>query len=664
MDPESYLYIIGTVFFLSGAIVSLSPVPRTKTFIYLLSFLGALCFLTFSLHLLFSPPQDLFSIPVSSFFEFAFRGDPLSGFFILVISLLASAVSIYSIGYAKDLKHQGLMGFLFNLFILSMFAVVLSGNVFTFLVSWETMSMVSYFLVTFDRDETSAKAGLIYAVMTHMGTAFIIVLFLILYKETGSMNFAEMKTHSAQIPDLLKHVIFVFSMIGFGTKAGIVPLHTWLPRAHPTAPSNISALMSGVMIKTGIYGFIRVVLDITGTGPEWWGIAVITIGAVSSVLGILYALMEHDIKRLLAYSSVENIGIILLGIGASMTFRSHGLFALSAIALTASLCHTLNHALFKGLLFLGSGSVMHAVHTRNMEEMGGLIKSMPYTGLFFLIGSVSICALPPFNGFVSEWMTYQSLLLGFESPSIVSKIVSPLGGAALALTGALAAACFVKAFGISFLGMPRSRHAGEARESSPFMTTAMGILAILCLLFGIFPGLVIRLASPVSFPLTGSTGLVSGLGFLRIDGSSTAISPAAILITMAVMLSATLVFFLALRRKRKTVYADSWDCGIPALTPRMQYTATAFSKPIRLIFKNIYLPRRDLKVSYLVKPFFVRSIRYSGEITPFFERYIYEPATGFIQRVAGKVRLLQSGSLHLYLGYILITLILLLLFGT
>jgi len=663
MNPEGY-FIAGACLCLFSAIVSLFPIPRTKTHVYLLSLSGSLCFLTFGLHLLFLPPRDLVSIPVSTFFEFAFRGDPLSGFFVLLISLLAAVVSIYSIGYTKSLKNQGLMGFLFSLFILSMFAVVLSGNVFTFLVSWETMSMVSYFLVTFDRDETSSKAGLIYAVMTHMGTAFIIALFLILYKETGSMDFAEMKTRSAQIPDLLKHVIFVFAMIGFGAKAGIVPLHTWLPRAHPTAPSNISALMSGVMIKTGIYGLIRVVLDIAGPGPEWWGMTVIIIGAVSSILGVLYALMEHDIKRLLAYHSVENIGIILLGIGASMTFQSHELFALSAIALAAGLYHTLNHALFKGLLFLGAGSVMHAVHTRNMEEMGGLIKSMPYTGLFFLIGSVSICALPPFNGFVSEWMTYQSLLLGFESPSIVSKIVSPLGGAALALTGALAAACFVKAFGITFLGMPRSRHAEEAKESSPSMTAAMGILALLCLLFGIFPGLVVNLTSTVSFPLTGSTGIVSGLGFLRIEGSSTGVSPAAILITMAVMLSAALVFFLALRRKKKTVYADSWDCGIPALTPRMQYTATAFSKPIRLIFKRIYLPRRELKVSYIVKPFFVRSIRYSSEITPFFERYIYEPATGFIQRVAGKVRLLQSGSLHLYLGYILVTLILLLLFGT
>lgn len=666
MDPESslYIYVIGNMFFLLGAAVSLSPFPRTKSYIYLLSLPGALCFLAFSLHLLFSPAQSLFSIPVSSFFEFVFRGDPLSGFFILVISILASAVSLYSIGYVKDLRNQGLLGFLFNLFILSLFAVVLSGNVFTFLVSWETMSAVSYFLVTFDRDEASSKAGLIYAVMTHAGTAFIIALFLILYKETGSMDFAQMKNHSAQVPDFLKHVIFIFAMIGFGTKAGIVPLHTWLPRAHPTAPSNISALMSGVMIKTGIYGIVRIVLDITGPGPEWWGITVIAIGAVSSILGVLYALMEHDIKRLLAYHSVENIGIILLGIGASMVFRSHGVFALSAIALTAGLYHTLNHALFKGLLFLGSGSVMHAVHTRNMEEMGGLVKSMPYTGLFFLVGSISICALPPFNGFVSEWMTYQSLLLGFESPSIVSKIVSPLGGAALALTGALAAACFVKAFGISFLGMPRSRHAREAKESPRSMTAAMGMLALLCLLFGIFPGLVLRLASPVLLPLTGSTGLVAGLGFLRIDGSSATLYPAAILVAMGAVLSAAGAFFIALRRERKTRYADSWDCGIPSLRPRMQYTATAFSKPIRLIFKRIYLPRRELKVSYRVKPFFVESIRYRGEITPFFERYIYEPATGFIQRTARKVRVLQSGSLHLYLGYILVTLILLLLFGT
>lgn len=663
MVAENYL-LIGVFCLFSGAVISLIPFLKEKSYSYILSTLGAISFALFGLYIIFGFPVQTSSFPISSIFEFSLRGDALAGFFMLVISLLTFSVSIYSIGYTRDIADKGLMGFLFNLFILSMYAVILSGNIFTFLISWETMSVVSYFLVTFDRKEKSAKAGLVYAVMTHLGTAFIIALFLILYKFTGHMDFAGIKAASADLPDEIKAIVFIFSIIGFGTKAGIVPLHTWLPKAHPAAPSNISSLMSGVMIKTGIYGFVRIAMDILGQGPEWWGITVIIIGAVSSVLGVLYALMEHDIKRLLAYHSVENIGIILLGIGGSMMFKSHGLYNLSAIALIAGLYHTLNHALFKGLLFLGAGSVMHATHTKNMEDMGGLIKKMPYTGLFFLIGSVSICALPPFNGFMSEWLTYQSLILGFKSPSITSKIISPLGGAALALTGALAAACFVKAFGISFLGMPRSRQAESAKESSISMLTGMAVLALLCLVFGIFPSIVLMVLSPAVFNITGSHGVLTENVFTNVVETFSATSPAALLITMLVMSAATGIFIFTAGGKRKITYGDSWDCGMTSLTARMQYSATAFTKPIRLIFKRIYLPTRELKVSYLIKPFFVKSIRYSAEITPFFEKYLYQPVIDSIHKAAGRIRLLQSGSLHLYLGYILITLILLLIFGT
>ena len=659
---EGY-FTIGILFFLAGAATSLVSPRKGTRYLYVLPAAGALV-LAFAGFSLSSGHQiTISSAPISPAFAFAFHGDALSGFFVAVISILAVSVSIYSIGYTKDFSNQGLLGFLYNLFILSMYAVVLSGNIITFLISWETMSVVSYFLVTFDRDRKSAKAGLIYAIMTHIGTGFIIVLFLVLYKYTGQMDFQGIKAMTARIPVDIKSVVFIFSVIGFGTKAGIIPLHTWLPKAHPAAPSNISALMSGVMIKTGIYGFVRICMDVVGQGPTWWGIAIIVIGAVSSILGVLYALMEHDIKRLLAYHSVENIGIILLGLGASMMFRSDGLYTLSAIALIAGLYHTVNHALFKSLLFLGAGSVMHATHTKNMEDMGGLLRSMPYTGLTFLIGSVSICALPPFNGFVSEWITYQALILGFQAPSVAAKIISPLGGAALALTGALAAACFVKAFGISFLGAPRSRHAETAKESSPSMIIGMAILALLCLAFGVFPGTVIGVLSSPVFLLTGSYGISPGQWYLYIKETAAALSPSSILITVIVMGVASVIFVRSVGGKRKTSYGDSWDCGMPALTPRMQYSATAFTKPIRLIFKKIYLPRRELKVSYSVKPFFVKTMKYSGEITPFFERYLYDPVTTFIHKFAGRVRLLQSGSLQLYLGYILVTLILLLIFG-
>lgn len=661
MNPEIFLYT-GLFFLFSASLISL--LKRLNAVAYLFSIAGSISFAIHGAYLLFAGPVLIPGLKLSSIFEFSLGGDALSGFFIIVISILSISVSLYSIGYTGNLNKRGLMGILFNLFILSMYGVIMSHNIITFLILWETMSIVSYFLVTFERDEKSAKAGLIYAVMTHIGTAFIIALFLMLYEQTGSMAFSEIKRLSAQIPENIKHLIFVFSIIGFGTKAGIIPLHTWLPRAHPAAPSNISSLMSGVMIKTGIYGFMRISMDILGSGPEWWGITVLVIGAVSSVLGVMYALMEHDLKRLLAYHSVENIGIILLGTGASMLFKTHALYNLSSIALIAGLYHVINHALFKGLLFLGAGSVLHSTHTKDMEKMGGLIKVMPYTGLFFLIGSVSICALPPFNGFVSEWLTYQSLLLGFKVPSVTAKIISPLGGAALALTGALAAACFVKAFGISFLGIPRSRHAGEAKEASLSMILGMAILAILCLILGIFPGTVSDIIAPASFMITGSYGLPSYPVFIFVSDSAAGLSPGFILSTIIIMAIAMVLFIYTMGGKKRIRYGDSWDCGIPALTPRMQYSATAFTKPIRMIFKRIYLPKRELLVSYIVKPFFVKSIRYSGEITPFFERYIYEPGAGFIHRIASKVRLLQSGSLHLYLGYILVTLILLLILGT
>ncbi len=375
-------------------------------------------------------------------------------------------------------------------------------------------------------------------------------------------------------------------------------------------------------------------------------------------------LIENDLKLFLAYSSVENIGIILLGVGAAMMFKSNGLYALSAIALTAALFHVLNHALFKGALFLGAGSIISSTGSANMEHLGGLLKRMPWTGLFFLFGALSICALPPTNGFVSEWLTYQALLLGYQSPSVAAKIVSPLGGAALALTGAIAAAGFVKAFGISFLGMPRTTQAGEAREASLWMVVGMAMLAVPCLLFGIFPGPALEILSPAVFSLTGGAATLVHRGGLSIGQTSSALSPAAIVITMIFLFAAAWIFIKVVGGKRKTVIADSWDCGIPGLTSRMQYTATAFTKPLRIIYKRIYLPSRDLKVRYALKPFFVTSMRYGGDITPFFERYVYEPTTRFINSIAGKVKLLQSGSLQLYLGYILITLILLLIFGS
>jgi len=663
MNVHSILFI-GIVCFLFNAAFSLLPLRRIRNYSYLFTAAGAVFFFAAGAALLISGPLDIAAPALSSVFQFVFRGDALSGFFVVVISLVSLPVSLFSIGFTRNMKNPGLMAVLFSILILSMYAVVLAGNLVTFIVAWETMAVSSYLLIVFERNQETARAGLFYVVMTHIGTAFIIALFLVLARATGSPDFAGMKAGMAQVPEAVRSMVFLFAVIGFGTKAGIIPLHTWIPRAYPVAPSNITPLMSGLMIKTAVYGLLRVAVDVLGKGPEWWGITVIVIGSVSAILGILYALMESDLKVFLAYSSVENIGIIFLGIGAAMMFTAHGLTPLAAIALTAALFHVANHALFKSLLFLAAGAVARASQTRNMEKLGGLLKLMPYTGFLFLIGALSISALPPLNGFVSEWMTYQALLLGFRSPSLISKIVSPLGGAALALTGAMVAAGFVKTFGATFLGMPRTVHAEQARETSVFIVAGMAVLASLCVIFGLFPGTAIQLAGPVVVLLTGMVPHLYGGGVLGIAQSSASLAPSALACTMVLGLAAALLFIRIVGGKRKTVVADSWDCGLPALTPRMQYTAAAFTKPIRIIFKRIYLPNRELKVSYLVKPFFVKSIRYGGGITPFFDRYVYDPVSRIIHAVAGKVKLLQSGSLNLYLGYILITLIVLLIFGT
>ncbi|GAB4387411.1 MAG: hydrogenase 4 subunit B [Thermodesulfovibrionales bacterium] len=657
MDPEWFVKF-GVFLLLLASILSVLPVPVKRKYLYIASFFGSASFGLAGFLFSSGAPWGAGPVAITPFLEFAFSADPLSGFFVVLVSVLAACVSVYSIGYSEAAGGRALMGFLYNLFLLSIYAVALSANIVTFLIAWESMSVVSYFLVTFDKDAASARAGLVYAVMTHIGTAFITAAFLLLYAASGSMDFAGMKAALSGAPAGLKHLAFVFSAVGFGVKAGVIPLHTWLPLAHPAAPSNVSALMSGVMIKTGIYGFLRISMDVLGGGPEWWGVSVLVAGAVSSVLGILYALMERDMKRLLAFSSVENVGIILLGIGASMVFGAHGLSALSALALTAALYHALNHSLFKGLLFLGAGSVVHAMHTKDLEKMGGLLKAMPYTGLFFLVGSVSICALPPFNGFLSEWLTFQSLLRGFEAPSVTAKIISPLGGAALAMTGALAAACFVKAFGIPFLGAPRSEEAARAREASPSMVAGMAALAVLCLAVGVLPSVATGLLTPAVEGLTGSPASFGRAGMLGIKGSS--VAP---LWIAAFLLGGAAAAFVLLRGRGRVAYGESWDCGIPALTPRMQYTATGFTKPLVTIFKRIYLPRREISFTYSLKPFFVKAAHYRGEITPFVEKYLHEPVTGFFHRVARKARLLQSGSLHLYLGYILIALVLLLIFG-
>ena len=655
------MLFFGLVFFVAGAAFFALAPAKSLRFLYLIYAAGSAAGAFFCAKTLFlsgALPAETLTLHVSPALAMGFQSGPLQAFFGLLLSIVALPSSIYSDGYMKGAPHPRAKGIFYGLFVLSMYAVFLSADVLAFLISWEAMSLASYFLVISGGNPEAESAGLTYATMTHIGTAFIMAAFMLAFASTGTMEFRAMAAGLAGKPAALKSVIFILSFIGFGMKAGIVPLHIWLPKAHPAAPSNVSALMSAVMIKTGIYGILLMCLGVLGGNVAWWGVLILIAGAVSSVIGVLYALMEHDLKRLLAYHSVENIGIILLGTGAAVLFYSFGQTALAGIALAAALYHTINHGIFKGLLFLGSGSVMHGARTKNLEEMGGLLKKMPFTGLFFLIGSAAICALPPFNGFVSEWLTFQALILGGGTPHAYSKVVPLLGGAALALTGALAAACFVKAFGVAFLGLPRSEEAGRASEAGLSMTGAMGMLAALCLLLGVAPGIMLGLISGIPFAGLKAMGTVAPMAApVSIAGGFSAFWPGAIFLIMLAGLMSVLILMRWSKRDRKTVYTDSWDCGIRGLTPRMQYTATAFTKPLRIIFRTLYMPRREVKVSYRLKPFFVDGITYHSDITPFFEAYVYKPLLALVGGAAARIRHLQSGSLQLYLGYIMLTLV-------
>src|SRR5713101_9310579 len=442
------------------------------------------------------------------FLSFAVRLDSLASFFVLTISLVGLAASIYAFGYVNEFYGRAsiaVLGALFNGFLLSMTLVVIADNGFFFLIVWELMSLLSYFLVVTEHEKAEVRyAGLFYLIMTHVGTAFIILAFLIFFQAGGSFSFEAFRHPEQPLPEGMRTLVFLMALIGFGSKAGIVPLHVWLPYAHPAAPSHISALMSGVMIKTAIYALVRVYFDfLGGQFPWWWGFVVLVIGAVSALLGVMYALMEHDLKSLLAYHSVENIGIILLGIGAGMVFESLQMPAAATLALVAALYHTVNHAVFKGLLFLGAGAVLHATHTRNMNRLGGLIRGMPWTAALFLVGSAAISGLPPLNGFVSEWLLFQSLLPGIGAPSPLVAVLMVLSLGMLALTAGLCAACFVKAFGITFLAIPRSPEAERAHEAAWSMRAGMVVLAVACLALSIGAFEIVPRLSSFVAPLVG-----------------------------------------------------------------------------------------------------------------------------------------------------------------
>jgi len=605
-------------------------------------------------------------------FAYSFSYDALGGFFNLTLAILAIAVSIYSFGYLKEFEGRrniGFFGFLFHLLLLSLTIVFTAANAFLFLIGWEVGSLAAYGLVAFYHEQReSRQAGLLYLIMAHADVGCLLLGFALLIQGSGSAEFASFHSAAAQLSSGRQSAAFILFFLGFCIKAGVIPFHIWLPAAHPVAPSNISALLSGIVIKAGIYGMTRIFLDSLGGVPSWAGLVVLIVGVVSAVLGVLYALMEHDLKRLLAYHSIENIGIILMGLGAALIFRVAGHPQLAGVALIAAMFHTLNHAIFKCLLFLGAGSVLHSTGTRNMEEMGGLIRPMPVTAFCFLIGAVAISGLPPLNGFVSEWLTYQTLLAGFGAIGGLTRILFPLAGSMLALTGALAAACFVKAFAITFLALPRGAEARNAHESPRTMLIGMGWLALACAALGLGVTWFLPVFDAMTEQLLGQrvvSHLVTDHGLVLSAGMRTSgtVSPVIIAVGLLVLvLPATLLVAIGVRRfgrKRGPV----WDCGLPGLSEENEYTATAFSKALRMIFSVLYKPRREIQAVFDVSPYFPREIHFESEIEPTFEKRLYAPLQEFIFRFSSRMRTIQAGSIHAYLAYIFVTLVLLLLFG-
>jgi hydrogenase-4 component B len=589
------------------------------------------------------------SIPFGSFF---IAIDSISGVFLFVIFALCGIAAIYGHGYLASYsgrKNLGFAWFLYNTLVVSMALVVVARNAVLFLVAWEIMSLASFFLVTFEHEEEHVrKAGWTYLVATHIGTAFLLAFFILLGRQTGSLDLygvVEMSPAAAS-------VLFLLAVIGFGTKAGLVPMHFWLPKAHPAAPSHVSAVMSGAMIKIGIYGIIRAI-TLLGHPPLWWSWLLIGIGVLSGLLGIIFAIAQSDIKRLLAYSSVENIGIVTLGLGIGLYGKSTGLTTLCVLGFGGAIFHL--HSLFKGLLFMAAGSVVHATGLRDINLLGGLLKRMPFTGLAFFVGAAAISALPPLNGFAGEFLIYLSVATGglAKGNQTLLFILCVIG--ALATIGGLAAVCFTKAFGISFLGEPRSDRAAHAHETTFGMKFAILLLAAACVVVGLMAPLIVRFSSPVLAPVTGLNQLL-----VRAELVTASIIMWRLLAVCSALVCLVLAVAILRKRllsKRPVTEACTWDCGYVRPTARMQYTGDSFVQPITHLFRDILKP--IVTFSPLVGLFPRGSFMHIRILDPG-SRYVASPLSRVIGWASARIQWLQTGRLQIYILYIAITLIILL----
>jgi hydrogenase-4 component B len=588
---------------------------------------------------------------------FHLRLDALSAFFLLLLGAVTAGISVFAAGYFRhgEGTPPGLQCLYYHVFIASMAMVLLADDAYAFMVFWETMALSSYFLVTSDHTKAEIRrAGFLYLLIAHVGAIGILLCFGVLHG-SGDYTFDTMR--EVQLAPFWATLAFALALFGFGAKAGMLPLHVWLPEAHPAAPSPVSALMSGVMLKTAIYGLLRVLFDLLHTQVWWWGVVILVLGLATALYGVVFAAVQSDMKRLLAYSSIENIGFILVGIGLSVTFQSYGMRALAALSLTAALYHCINHAYFKSLLFLATGSVLHATHERALGRLGGLIHRMPWVAWLALIGTLAIAGLPPLNGFVSEWLMLQAFLFTPSLPHPYLNMLIPVAAAAIALAAALAGYVMVKFYGVVFLGQPREPSLATARDAGAWERAGLVWLAAGCIALGVAPISVINVIDAVNGQLLGKTLSVSATSWMFLAPISPDRASYAPFLFLIVILAVWLLTWLAVRQfyHAGVRRAPPWDCGFPAQNARMQDSAEGFGQPIRQMFEPFFRMQRDLPTPFDAAP------RYRVTVEDHFWYWLYLPLAKVMETLTRAVTLLQRGRISVYLTYSFVTLLILLL---
>jgi formate hydrogenlyase subunit 3/multisubunit Na+/H+ antiporter MnhD subunit len=579
--------------------------------------------------------------------------DPLGAIFLAIVALAGAPASLFGFGYTRGLDGQTrgrVMHALFNLFLAGLCLVPAAGNVLTFLFGWELMALASYLLVVGHAAENGPSAGLWYAVMTHAGFLALLAAFATL-AGGGATDFASLRAHAATLSPTQLTAVFVLIACAFGSKAGLVPLHVWLPRAHPAAPSHVSALMSAAMVKLGVYGALRFFFDLLPPGPAWWGGALLAAGVVTALTGVLYSVAETHLKRLLAYSTIENIGLMFVGVGFGLLMRGYGHADLAAAGVVVALLHGINHAAFKTLLFLGGGAVVHSTHATSLEAYGGLIKRMPATAAFMLIGAVALAAMPPLNGFPSEWLTFQLLVAGARHSASELAILLPLALAGVALVAGLAAVSAVRLFGITFLALPRTRESAAALDAPRSMRIAMAVPAVICVAFGLLPAQIVPRLSMVAGDLGLAVSPLSSNLALAVPLAGSRYSP--ILVATVLIVGAAAAVLLSMRRLTAgAVRVDAaWNCGRLVQSPRSEYTAASFAEPLNRVFAGFYRPRQQLRIEvHPLSRYFVQAIGYRGRLAPWMEQALYLPVIAGVRRLGRAVGRLQTGSIHWYLA--------------